>query len=96
MKNYYYNHNQKALDIISKNSNKLFSYLNGDPKKVKFNHIITVPVSQRNENNGFPNFRIQVNEKCGHISKYNVRVETNTFQNYLTIETSITRICLQQ
>lgn len=87
-KTFYRNHNQKALDIINRYSNQIFSYLNADPKKVNFNHIVTVPVSNRNENNGFPNFRFDVNEVCGLLTHYNVRVETNTFQDDFIIETS--------
>ena len=88
MKTFFNSHNSKALEIVNTYKNMIYSYLMADPSKTKFNHILTVPVSQRNDNNGWPNFRFDFQEKVGLLQKMNVRVETNTFQNSLIIRTS--------
>lgn len=81
-------HNSKALDFVNKYKNIVYSYLLADPSKKNFNHIFTIPVSQRSDANGWSNFRFDFQEKVGALQKINVRVETNVFQNNLIIQST--------
>ena len=85
---YFNSNNQKALDFINDNLDAIYSYLMADPSKTQFNHITTIPVSQRNDSNGWANFRLDFNECIGMMQSLNVRVETGTFQNDFYIQTS--------
>jgi hypothetical protein len=87
-KTYFSNHNYKALEIVNKYKDIIYSFLDADPSKTKFNHIVTIPVSNRSDNNGWSNFRFDYQEKSHQMDKLNVRVETNTFMNELIIQTS--------
>lgn len=70
--------NQKALFLVNKWKNVIFSYLNACPDK-GMNRISTIPANERNHNNGYSNFRFWVNEYYGdtaYVRRYNVRFET--------------------
>lgn len=88
MNTFYNNNNKKALRLVESYKNIIYSYLDADPSKINFNHIVTIPASNRNDNNGWANFRFDYQEKSHCMNKINVRVETNTFNNDLIIQTS--------
>ena len=52
MTNVFINHNERALKLVEKFANEIYTSLNADPSKTKYNHIVTVPAKQRNESNG--------------------------------------------
>ena len=84
------NGNQKALRLLNKYKNVIFSYLNADPEK-GMNRISTIPVNKRTEENGFANFAFYVNvreDKRSYVRKYNVRFETGLFNDTFSIQTS--------
>ena len=82
----YVNHNRKALNVIVTYANLIFTYFNADPRKVKYNHIITIPAAQRSEANGSANFRLDICDFAGKIRHFNTRIETCVFQSDLIIE----------
>ncbi len=88
MKTFYNANNEKALNFINTYKDAIYSYLMADPSKTKFNHITTISVSQRNDNNGWANFEIMYNEDIGLCKRKQVRVETNVFRNELIVQTS--------
>lgn len=82
--------NQKALHLMNKWKDVIFSYLNACPNK-DYNHITTIPLKDRNQNNGYSNFRLFVNEYVGTgtlQSRMNVRFETAMFNDDLLIQTA--------
>ena len=90
----YSNHNKKALAIVNKYKDQIFTYLNAIPGE--YNSITTIPSKDRNESNGYANFRFNVNElengsSVPMVKHYNVRVETNAFDNFFIMETTKAR-----
>lgn len=87
--------NKKAAEVMAAYSNYILTYLNSHPdnpdSKKKYNHIYAVPADERNDNNGYANFRIMTNETnaSGNLTSktYNVRLETDFFGEVLTIPT---------
>ena len=87
--------NKKAAEVMAAYSNYILTYLNSRPdnpdSKKKFSHIYAVPADERNDNNGYANFRIMTNETnaSGSLTSktYNVRLETDFFGEVLTIPT---------
>lgn len=86
MTNVFINHNERALKLVEKFANEIYTSLNADPSKTKYNHIVTVPAKQRNESNGWSNFRFDVCHYGGKIDHYNARVETSYTDDSLIIE----------
>lgn len=102
MTNFFVSHNAKALNLINNWKNEIFSFLEADPNKSVFNHIITIsnnknakdvngnPVDYRNINNGFANFRFDYQSTVHSFSEHIfVRVETNVFKNKVSIKAKV-------
>lgn len=84
------NNNTQVLRLLNKYKNEIFSYLNADPEK-GMNRISTIPSKERNENNGYANFRFFVNvreDDWSQVQKYNVRIETKIFNDRLVLQRS--------
>lgn len=82
---FFSSNNKKALEIVNKYKNIIYSFLMADPSKTDFNHITTISTSERSDDNGYANFRFCFQEEKGYIQKLNVRVETNSYDNKLFI-----------
>lgn len=85
MKQFFNSNNTKALGIVNKYKNIIYSFLMADPSKTNFNHIKTIPTSERTDDNGYANFQFSFQEEVGYAQKLNVRVETATYDNKLYI-----------
>lgn len=82
--------NQKALHLMNKWKDVIFSYLNACPNK-DYNHITTIPLKDRNQNNGYSNFRLFVNEYyygTAQVQRYNIRFETAIFDSDILVQTA--------
>ncbi len=84
-KKFFSSNNKKALEIVNKYKNVIYSFLMADPSKTDYNHITTISTSERTDDNGYANFRFCFQEEKGYIQKLNVRVETNSYDNKLSI-----------
>lgn len=91
MNNFFIPHNKKALDLINSWKDEIFSFLNSKPDTDKnYNHIWTINNNERNEHNGYANFRFQYNDYYDELSssaivkRVNIRIET-LFENRLNI-----------
>ena len=82
---FFSSNNKKALEIVNKYKNVIYSFLMADPSKTDYNHITTISTSERTDDNGYANFRFCFQEEKGYIQKLNVRVETNSYDNKLFI-----------
>lgn len=82
---FFSSNNKKALEIVNKYKNVIYSFLMADPSKTDYNHITTISTSERTDDNGYANFRFCFQEEKGYIQKLNVRVETNSYDNKLSI-----------
>lgn len=95
MKKHFFNRcNTAALKTVDKYKNIIYSYLEAVPDSgaQKYNNITTIPVSERNESNGYSNFKFNYNEYVTDSYKRhsycNVRVENNVFNGLLSIKAS--------
>ena len=82
---FFNSNNTKALEIVNKYKNVIYSFLMADPSKTDYNHITTISTSGRTDDNGYANFRFCFQEEKGYIQKLNVRVETSNYDNKLFI-----------
>lgn len=89
MAKYVRTNNSRALDVVNTYKDALYSFLMADPSKPTFNHISTIPVAERNDNNGYANFLFCYQDTdIGLMQKLNVRVETWTFNDTLLINSN--------
>lgn len=95
MKKQYFNtFNTTALKTVDTYKNIIYSYLEARPDSGtnKYNHINTVPVSERTEANGYANFKFGYNEYVSdtyfQYTEKNVRIENNVFNGLLSIKAS--------
>lgn len=92
--NFFPNNNKHSLQIVNKYKNVIYSYLEAVPDSgtKKYNHITTIPMSERNEQNGMANFKFGYNEflnDAQHLyTECNVRVENGAFNNVFSIKAS--------
>lgn len=82
---FFNSNNTKALEIVNKYKDIIYSFLMADPSKTKFNHITTIPTTERTDDNGYANFEFCFQEEVGYMQKLNVRVETFAYDSKLYI-----------
>lgn len=82
---FFNSNNTKALEIVNKYKDIIYSFLMADPSKTKFNHITTIPTTERTDDNGYANFEFCFQEEVGYMQKLNVRVETFSYDSKLYI-----------
>lgn len=81
-----YNYKQFIRDHIS----QVLSYFNA--KNDNYNYVLTIPAVNRNPENGYAQFKIQMNLPLGNNSilykaeLFNTRVEMNVYDNFISIK----------
>lgn len=60
---FFNSNNTKALEIVNKYKDIIYSFLMADPSKTNFNHITTIPTTERTDDNGYANFEFCFRKK---------------------------------
>ena len=79
-------HDDASLDLIKSHLNLICSYLDIDPNKASFNHLYTVNNKDRNESNGYINFRLSAQQVGENFpERFGIRVLPRVFNDRLQI-----------
>lgn len=87
-KSKFYANNKRALNLMNESKDLIYSYLEAKPDAEGscYNRIKTIPITDRNQDNGYSNFKFGYNHIVYGYQTANVRIETGSFMGNFSID----------